>query len=186
MSGLKLSPNLRLMSAVIDNRPEDVRRAVADGAEVNLRGAGGKTPLVFAAWFGRNEITEFLLEAGADANAKDNSGWTALRFAIQKMNVEIVGLLAKHTKDLEDPDSMGWTLLMHAAVTDPKITEILLLAGADKNAKDSSGMGAVEYSLISKHWECFEVLLRHKAGESDFSRLMDMQRKVDALFADGA
>ena len=58
------------------------------GADIEARGKGGKTPLMFAADHNSNpEVIEALLKAGANAKAKDKKGKTALDHA--KDNKEI-------------------------------------------------------------------------------------------------
>lgn len=52
------------------------------GANLDMRNALGETPLLRAAWLGRQEICEFLLSAGVDPNAKDRKGKTPLFAAI--------------------------------------------------------------------------------------------------------
>jgi len=53
--------------------PEIVESLLRRGADVNIRLAGGLTPLMIAA-SGDPQVVRLLLEAGADVNAKDDSG----------------------------------------------------------------------------------------------------------------
>ncbi|MFC5401419.1 ankyrin repeat domain-containing protein [Cohnella soli] len=55
--------------------------------------ADGETPLMIAAYNGRYECAEILIEAGADPSTKDNHGNTALSFAKQYGHERIVELL---------------------------------------------------------------------------------------------
>jgi uncharacterized protein len=57
-----------------------VELLVARGAEIN-EGAGGNTALHAAAYFGRLEMAEWLLECGADPAATDYEGKTPLQVA---------------------------------------------------------------------------------------------------------
>jgi ankyrin repeat protein len=56
-------------------------RALIDaGADVNVRIAGGLTPIMLAA-DGNTEILRFLIDAGADLDANDDSGISVLQRA---------------------------------------------------------------------------------------------------------
>ena len=76
-----------------------VRQHLASGADVNLlRKWGGKTwtTLHWAAWGGRKETAELLIEKGAEVNAKDDGDETPLDFAIKGKHTKIADLLRKH------------------------------------------------------------------------------------------
>ncbi len=54
------------------------------------------TPLHFAAFKGRKEVAELLINEGADVNAKNQADATPLDLAIEKKRDETVSLLRKH------------------------------------------------------------------------------------------
>ena len=54
------------------------------------------TPLHFAAFRGRKEVAELLINEGADVNAKMKDRWTPLDEAIAVNRTEIVDLIRKH------------------------------------------------------------------------------------------
>lgn len=62
------------------------------GADVDVRIAGGLTPLMLAA-SGNPEILRILIDAGADLNARDDSGATALKRA--ESDLQNYGILKK-------------------------------------------------------------------------------------------
>lgn len=63
-----------LMLAAAEGRVENVERLVLAGADLNHRSAGGYTPLLAAAYYGRAETARFLLQRGAVAIAADEDG----------------------------------------------------------------------------------------------------------------
>ena len=68
---------------------EAVKQHLAAGADVNVDGDDGKTPLYNAAYGGHKEIAELLLANGADVNAKDEDRWTPLHYAVLKGQSEM-------------------------------------------------------------------------------------------------
>ncbi len=75
---------------------EAVKKHLADGADVNAKSSGGRTPLLGAAHRGHKEIVELLIAKGADVNVKDKYGNTPLDRAIQQKHTETAALLRKH------------------------------------------------------------------------------------------
>ena len=54
---------------------QNVKRRIDAGADVNIKGQNGKTPLHLA---DSREVAEVLIENGSDLNAKDKNGKTPL------------------------------------------------------------------------------------------------------------
>lgn len=63
------------------------------GADINIKNAGGNTPLILAANIGDKETVKLLLEAGADKNIKADDGNTALDLAKENAEKEVADLL---------------------------------------------------------------------------------------------
>ena len=60
---------------------QDIRGALAAGADPNIEMEGGVTPLMAIAATGNNEAIQLLLKAGARVNEDGNRGCTALTWA---------------------------------------------------------------------------------------------------------
>ena len=56
----------------------EVKRHIADGADVDVRTSIKETPLIWAASFGYLDIVEYLAENGADIDAQYDAGNTPL------------------------------------------------------------------------------------------------------------
>ena len=99
----------------------DSDRAAADRvlrsnpAVVRLRGAGGSTPLMFAALYGDAGLVKQLLAAGADPNMANAAGATALMWALP--DVEKLRLLLDAGADVNAHSEENRTALVIAAGT---------------------------------------------------------------------
>ena len=82
-----------LIDAAYAGNVEAVKQHLASGADVNVKGKIGGTPLHTAA---NKEIAELLIAKGADVNAQDERGDTPLDWAIQLREPEVADLLRKH------------------------------------------------------------------------------------------
>jgi ankyrin repeat protein len=90
--------NAALLSAVTSSNLADVKTLLAGGANIETRSRANETPLMLAVQYsyGRNEITNYLIEKGADLNAVDPDGNTALMLSINRNNGEAVKQLLAH------------------------------------------------------------------------------------------
>src|SRR2546425_5496234 len=69
----------RIMEALRNGDNETFSRAVReDPKAANLKGAGGSTPLMYAALYGNANLVRALLDSGADPNTRNDAGATAL------------------------------------------------------------------------------------------------------------
>lgn len=83
-----------LFEAVVRGDLAALRRTIEAGADVDQREpAGGSTPLIAAALFGRPGTAKALIDAGADVDARNNDGSTALITAALMARTEIVQAL---------------------------------------------------------------------------------------------
>ena len=87
------APDISIHDAARTGNIEAVKQHLADGAEVNAKSSGGRTPLHWAANRGHEEVAELLIAKGAEVNAMDVLlGWTPLDYA----EGETADLLRKH------------------------------------------------------------------------------------------
>ena len=77
--------NRALIEAAATGNVEAIKKAIADGADVNVKAVGGGTLLFIAAHEGHREIVELLIAEGADVNEKNGSGETSLNWANEKI-----------------------------------------------------------------------------------------------------
>ena len=87
----------RLYNGAEQNQPGAVSAALAAGYDPNheeeLHPKFGTTPLMEAAFHGRDEIVQQLIEHNAQLNTQSGYGWTALHYAGQAKQAGCVALL---------------------------------------------------------------------------------------------
>ena len=126
-------------------------------------------PLHWAAFRGRKEVAELLINEGADVNAKNQAGATPLDKAIGKNWDETVSLLRKHggktSEELNPPTTKTPDISIHGAAEVGNIEAVKqhLVAGADVNTKDKWGWTPLSRAARSGHKEAVELLIDNGA-----------------------
>lgn len=109
-----------------------------------------KTPLHYAATYGKPESIELLLMRGADPNAADRTGMTPLHCAATLNRVREAELLLGAGGRIDARDAFGDTPLHTAAMHGQMgFVEFLLARGADPNVKNNEGLTPAE--LARRH-----------------------------------
>jgi ankyrin repeat protein len=106
-----------LHMAIQMNYPKAVKMLLEAGCDVDIRsksesiGWKGETPLLCAAFWGRDEIAKVLVSSGADVNAKAAKDVTPLHEAVRMGHVDIAKLLLEHGANKQAKDLKGETPL---------------------------------------------------------------------------
>lgn len=139
-----------------------LRRAIAAAGPSGVRSAHWleSTPLHAAAAGGHDECAELLLKAGVAVDETSPGGRSALFAACLGGQLGCVQLLLRSGAALNATDNWGSTPLIAAAAEGhPRVVQLLLERGADLDAKGQHGTAL----QLTKHDECRELLLQHKA-----------------------
>lgn len=96
------------------NGREVIQALLKSKASVVLKDNDGRTPLMFAAQYDKDEYFADLLGAGADVNAKDNDGWTPLIYASLYGRSSEVESLLKAGADPKAQAKDGKTVVLFA------------------------------------------------------------------------
>lgn len=155
-----------LVYAVGHGNVELVRVLLDAGADPDLRGAGGFTPLGRAALDGHARIARLLLRAGADVDRKSADGNTPITAATLMNRLPVVReLLAFH------PDVTIWNregrvcLGLAAEQGNQPLVQLMLDAGVDPNIMDRNGNRALFWAGYNDNGAIAKLLVDH-GGES--------------------
>ncbi|PSB54756.1 ankyrin repeat domain-containing protein [Chamaesiphon polymorphus] len=171
------------------NRQQIVQLAIAGGAEVNQRGAGGRTAIFYAALAGSGytNCVETLIAAGADLEIQDDLGHTVLSSVAAAENYQMFNLLmqagasttglesiqliqAAGAGNVERVQSLlatnvnldldrGAAIGNAAAAGHTKIVELLIRAGANVNLRDKLGFTPIASAAYAGYGEIVELLI---------------------------
>lgn len=137
------------------------------GADIHLADLHGGTAFLYAAQNSRAETLQLLIDAGADVHATDGDGMTALMCAAQSgiWAEENIQLLIENGADVCAVNQYGETALRFAAAhrTLLPVVKILIDAGAEMDACDSSGYTALAVADKLGNTEIARFLLEHGA-----------------------
>jgi uncharacterized cupredoxin-like copper-binding protein len=160
------TPEQPLLSAVLTDDVDEVKRLLAAGADVNVLDDGiNSTALAQAVQRDNRELLKILLNAGADVNEKNHDGQTALMSLNDETSVEIVQDLLAAGAKIDLADESGQTALHHAAsFADTEILQALIDAGARIDATDESNRTALMMAAQDGNEDNVAALL--KAGAS--------------------
>ena len=102
------------------------------GADPNLPGKGGDTPLMAAARAGYFDGVGWLIQLHAKVDVTNRSGETALILAVQQRQPMIVKVLLSAGADPDRTDSVAGYSARNYAARDPRAGEILKLIESKK------------------------------------------------------
>ena len=104
------APEIDIQAAILSDDLEAVEQHINAGTDLNKKDAmSGSTPLITAASFGKNRISQALIDAGVDLTLKNNDGATALHTAAFFCRVEIVQMLMDAKADKTVKNNFGMT-----------------------------------------------------------------------------
>jgi len=147
---------------------------ISKGADVNFRGRGGKTPLMWAAG-NSYKTTKLLIENGADVKAKADDGMTAfiqatLGVQSKRVTTDVMDLLLKNGANVNastsGKDFSGWTALLFATVNgDEELVDYLLRQGAFVNHTSDEGQSALSLAIQEEYESIIQLLKKHGARD---------------------
>jgi ankyrin repeat protein len=150
--GNTLKDSSALITAAAAGDLNQVKELLVAGADVNVKGGDGRTPLMEACYAGNTQIVRLLLDKGANVGLKKNDGATAFSFAQGGNSQEIIQML----------DQVG-QLLSASGKGDVKEVRALIDKGASVNARGEDGRTALMEAAYGGHTEVVKLLLEKGA-----------------------
>jgi ankyrin repeat protein len=126
-----------------------VKRALKEGATIDVRDSRGRTALLIAAHDNNVELARVLIAAGANVNIKDNIEDSPFLYAGAEGRDEILRMTLEAGADLKSVNRYGGTALIPAAHHGyPKTVAILLGTKIDKNHVNKLGWTALLEAVV--------------------------------------
>ena len=119
-----------LLSYAIEHNQAKITELLLEyGARLEVHD-GTKTPLMFAARYGRTSILNLLIDGGADLNAINNYRNTAFHYAAKYNRIDILKILYNNGAKVNIPNNDQWTALDYSIINNkPDIQEYLKSIG---------------------------------------------------------
>ena len=143
-----------------------VRKAIQQGADVNVAQGDGMTALHWAAEHGDSAMTELLLKAKANVNPTTrDAGYTPLHLASRRASASVVRSLLKAGADAKAVSASGGTVLHLAAQGGSgDVVDALIEKGADPNAREPEyGQTPLVFAAEAGRAAAVTELLKHGA-----------------------
>jgi hypothetical protein len=181
----------KLVTAVAHAQLSDIRRLLAQGADVNWvyleddADSSGDVPydaVNVAIDYGNIEALRLLLEAGADLSACSDTRIAIVNAASQPLRVEHLKLLISFGADVNLATASGLTPLMAAALRgDVYAVSVLIDHGADINRVDGiSGNSALELAETLQHMHVVQYI-KSVGMRREHAALLDLQIAMTSL-----
>nr|WP_236070853.1 ankyrin repeat domain-containing protein [Streptomyces polyasparticus] len=155
-----------MLAAAADGKPDAVREALADGADIEARDDRGRTPLLLAATGDHDVAARILVEAGADPDAQDDQEDSAWLVTGVTGSVKMARVLIPAEPDYTLENRYGGTSLIPAGEHGHAdyVREVLKSTDMDVDHVNDLGWTALLEAVIlgdggADHQEVVELLL---------------------------
>lgn len=160
----------RFFTAVRTGKAVTVQAILRAGVQVDMLipsrlkmqfGEEQKTALMIAAEMGHQHVAKLLLKHNADPNIANSLNQTALDYAVQKNQLSVVELLLQAGADPNHPKRKKHFLLLDAVSpgVDWRIVKLLIIHGAEVNAKATAGLTALHVVACNGNTKVARLLL---------------------------
>jgi RNA polymerase sigma factor (sigma-70 family) len=150
-----------LLEAVKYGHPELVTLLLDYGANCNIRGNDGLTPLQKAVITNQMRIVTLLLDQAAHVDMQSAAGLTALHLSTMGGTCEIAELLLRYHAKINAVDQGGRTPLHWAALRGQRsMVSLLLQLRADRTMQDELQRTPLDWARERNHQEIVELLQR--------------------------
>jgi ankyrin repeat protein len=153
---------ITIFEAAATGKINNILRLLArDPQLVNAYAEDGFQPLGLAAYFGHDDVVEYLSKAGAPINSPSRNGLNAapIQSAAAAGHTKIVDLLLKQGADPNVREQGGYTPLHAAAQNgDEEMIRTLIYGGADLEVRSEDGKTPLDLAREAGHTEAAKLL----------------------------
>jgi ankyrin repeat protein len=145
-------------------RCQMARMLINRGADVNSTTLSqGRTPLMFAADLGWDQIVTLLIDSGAVVDMRDKNYPTAISLAVKRGHLATVRRLLEANAAYNTKDKTGATMVILAAKQDhlPILRLFVDSYNLGPNDRDRNGRTALSYAAEYGHTNVVHYLLEH-------------------------
>ena len=161
----------QIFTAVGSHDHELTLELVESGVDLEARGRGGMTPLIFSLLSDNLDGARILLEHGANANARREGSGPNQSALFHAQGRPMIDLLVTHGADLELRDNGGRTALFwNAILGNTKTVRDLIAVGADVTVRDNHGNTAIAAAVANST----------RQPQSNVEALVDVLREAGA------
>ncbi|KEK23330.1 ankyrin [Bacillus gaemokensis] len=158
-----------LLSATLGDT-ETAMKLIKDGANINVTGDQGETPIMAATYHNHVETVKALIEAGADIELQDKKQDNPFLYASTEGYVDIVRLTIDAGTNTREINRSGGTALIPAAERGQieVVKELLNRTDIDVNYKNDLGWTALLEAIVlgngsENHKQIVQLLIGHGA-----------------------
>lgn len=181
-----------LLNAIHSNETPIINKVIAELSkeELNLRGKGGQTPLMFAVLAGKEKTVLPLLEAGADHSLGEKSGYTPIHGAAYQGRASVTKLLIDFGVPFQGDEGKHedgfWP--MHRACwggeqrhTDT--VKVFLEAGVERDLRAENGRSCMDMALENPMTVRLLRNFRRQRSEASMAAKSKSQLKMEQIKA---
>jgi ankyrin repeat protein len=125
---------LRRMRSLVDRDATEELKKMLEDHGIDAKDSDGRTALMHASFFGKEELLQYLIDKGADTNHQDKIGYSALHHCGLERQTGTAQILLNNHADpnLLDEHENGplWVALMNSK-GDFKLVRLLIEHGSD-------------------------------------------------------
>lgn len=158
----KTDADKALVAAALHGDVQGIKKAINDGANINVQDEDGLTPLNRAAKLSYYHLVYYFIQLGADVNIPNNNKITALHYGVEYNNVKIVRLLLANNANIDARDGIQECPLHWAGWTgNYEVAKLLLKHGANPYAKNNTNVTPIDLTIRQEHKK-LETLFKRK------------------------
>ncbi len=157
-----------LVAASLHGDVQGIKRAINEGAYINVQDKEGFTPLNRAAKLSYYHLVYYFSELGADVNIPNNDKITPLHYGVEYNNTKIIKLLLAKNANIDARDGIQECPLHWAAWTgNYEAAKLLLKAGANPYTKNNTAITPIDLTIRQEHKKLEKLLKRKKYRKSN-------------------